>query len=381
MNESDHIQLASPIHILHIFGRMNRGGAELRTLDILRHLSPSEVHMDFCTLSGLPGDLDAEIALMGGNVHPCKLGIGFGRRFRRLIRELKPDVVHSHVHYSSGYLLHLANKEQVPIRIAHFRSTGDGNRRTMRRRVQSRILRHMIDENATHIVAVNEGSLETSWLNYRSRDERCQVIYNGLDISAFRHPDKTDAVRAELGIPDSVSLVIHVGRFTSEKNHRKVMSVFSEIHKKDENTHLLLVGAGKPELESEIRRRCDESGLEAYVTFAGVRTDVPRLLSASDLLLFPSFREGLPGVVLEAKAAGIPVVGSNISGVLEIQAHLPEIYTLDPQSSDRVWSEAVFEALRQRKLSRTGTGVQSIETSVFSLERTIRLHTAMWTGN
>src|SRR3989304_7354800 len=101
--------VSSPsIKILHVFWRTSRGGAEMRTIDIIRHIDRSQYRLEYVALSGLPGTLDDEIRRLGGEVHYCPLGLTFSRRFRRLLRPEKYNVIHSHVHYFSGYLLRLA---------------------------------------------------------------------------------------------------------------------------------------------------------------------------------------------------------------------------------------------------------------------------------
>ncbi|MFN8944113.1 MAG: glycosyltransferase family 1 protein, partial [Pseudobdellovibrionaceae bacterium] len=95
--------------ILHIFGKMDRGGAEMRTLELMEKLSNEKQFLfDFCVLSGQPGELDSKIRSLGGEVHYLKLNFAFTNQFRRLLRTKKYDAIHSHVHLFSGYLLKLA---------------------------------------------------------------------------------------------------------------------------------------------------------------------------------------------------------------------------------------------------------------------------------
>jgi hypothetical protein len=106
--------MAQQRNILHLFGRMDRGGAEMRTLDVMRRADRGRFRLHFCALSGRRGELDEEIRSLGGEVHLLPLSASFPWKFRRLLREGRFDVVHSHVHYPSGYLLRLAAKEGTP---------------------------------------------------------------------------------------------------------------------------------------------------------------------------------------------------------------------------------------------------------------------------
>lgn len=366
-----------PTRILHVFGQMNRGGAELRTLEVMRHLDRSRFQMDYCVLSGRRGDLDDEIRALGGEVHPCPLGPGFPRRFRALLRERRPDVVHSHVLYFSGFPLLLAHRAGVPVRVAHFRSTGGEQSLNLRRSVQNTLLRRWIDHHATDILSVSRGSMDEAWARYRSIDGRCRVIHNGLDLQPFSGGESGVSVRDEFSLDAGVRLCVHVGRFVPAKNHARVVALFAAIAAGDPGAHLLLVGAGGTEAEARCRERVAELGLDHRVTFVGVRNDVPRLLRAADLLLLPSLREGLPGVVLEACAAGAPVLASDLSGCREIAEQFPAVTCLPLRASDAEWARVATNVCGMRV--DQATALARYRASDFTLEASIDALTGVWT--
>ncbi len=335
----------TPFKVLHVFGRMQRGGAEMRTLDVMRHIDREKLSFQYATLSGLPGELDGQIRALGGEVHPVKLGLDFPWKFRRLLSAHRFDAVHSHVHYSSGFILRLAAGVKVPVRIAHFRSTEDGRGGSIRRRVQRKILKRWIDRYATHILAVSEGAMEASWGQDWKQDPRAQTVYNGLDLAAFHGPPDPDGVCREFNIPAGSVLCTHVGRFSPPKNHGRLLSIFSELLRRTPEAYLVLVGGGTLDAELPIRARASELGLADRVVFAGVRDDVPRLLLGADLMIFPSTWEGLPGAVLEACAAGLPVLASDLPGVQEIARFFPGVACVSLEESDQVWSDRALRLL------------------------------------
>src|SRR2546422_7348680 len=102
--------------VLHVFGVMNRGGAEMRTIDVMGQDVLKDFEFHFVTLGPGTGALDATIRELNGHVHSCPLGVTFAARFRRLLRTCRYDIVHSHVHYFSGYILRLAYRGDVPTR-------------------------------------------------------------------------------------------------------------------------------------------------------------------------------------------------------------------------------------------------------------------------
>lgn len=348
----------------------------MRTLDIMRSTRGTELQFEFCVLSGLEGDLDDDIRQLGGNVHFCRLGFGFNHRFRQLLKTIRPDVVHSHVFYASGYILHLAKAENVPIRIAHFRSMGAGRPGSLMGRFRARLLRRLIDKNATKILAVSEGALDLAWTRYMGNDERCQVIYNGLDTAPFACPCQPVSLREELRLSSTARIVINVGKFSEEKNLAKVISVFHALSASEPEAVLVIVGKGGNDLEDEIRARVDRLGLNDRVRYLGVRSDVPQLMLQSDVLLFPSLREGLPGVVLEACAAGTPVIASDVPGTLEIASRFDLVECLSPETPDETWAERMTLALT-RNVDRT-LALEDFMASNFTLDRCASRLAAIW---
>jgi len=333
--------VSEPRHrVLHVFGRMVRGGAEMRTIDLMRQESLKKCEFHFATLGGGTGSLDATIKSLNGHVHPCPLTPAFPRRFRQLIRVTKCDIVHSHVHRFSGYVLRLAHKEQVPARIAHFRSTGDGHLTTLRRRVQRALTAHWLDRHATSIVAVSEGAMKNAWTNDWRADPRCRVIYNGLDLQQFVGPNDRLGVRREFGFPSDCPLLIHVGLLSAFKNQERLVHIFAELRKRIPGYRLLLVGRDSEGTQTRVQQTIAALRLQSEVVIAGERRDVPRLLKAADLMVFPSLREGLPGAVLEACAAGTPVVASDLPGTMEIAARCSLVRCVSLAASDIEWSNA-----------------------------------------
>lgn len=324
------------IKILHIFGRMDRGGAEIRTVELMEKLT-NRFEFHYCTLTGLPGELDGQIQELGGTIHPIPLGWYFPWHFRELIKQELYNVIHSHVHYFSGFILFLAAQANTPIRIAHFRSTYDGKGSTLRRRSQRFLMCTLLNRYATHILAVSQHAMASSWPNWES-DNRCKVVYNGLDLTNYVGPETREDVRIEFNIPIDTYLVIHIGSMRTAKNHLRLISIFRELLKLEPSSCLLLVGRGGNRIEEDIRNLLLKLGITDRVIFAGTRSDIPLLLKAADILVFPSLWEGLPGAVLEASAAGIPTLASDIPSIREISEYLPLIHLLGLEESDRIWA-------------------------------------------
>jgi len=313
------------IRVLQVVGKMAFGGAETRLLNIARSVDSSKFYFDFCVFQD-----DAKGIL------------GFSRHFRQLLRKGRYDAVHCHVHEFSGLPLWLAAKEGVPIRIIHLRTTNDVSRRGLYRFLYRRLLTGWIKKYSTRIVSVSESAMAAFMGSQWKDDCRAEVIYNGLDVRPFQIPYNRAEVLDEFDIPVSVKVVIHVGNFKPAKDHETIINIAEIVTSKKKNIYFLLVGDGA--LMSHIQDLAAAKGLRRHVRFAGSRNDVPRLLLASDCFLFPSRREGLPGAVLEALAAGLPVVASDIAPIREIASESPNIYVV-PAGKMREFAYKVVELL------------------------------------
>ena len=346
------------IKVLHIFGKMDRGGAEMRTLELMPLLKEKGVRLDFCTLasSERAGHLDQQIRELGGEVFRCPIRPGlltFGRRFLKFLRGADYDIIHSHVHYASGYIVHLARRGGVRGRIVHFRNTTDGRALTWRRRLYKALMLRMANRNATAILAVCRGAMDFAWGPDWQSDPRTAVIYNGLDTSKYEHIacDRQGLI-GELSLSPDCRIVISVAHIHRQKAHDVLLDAASAVVAKNPKVIFLLVGDGVLRLEME--QKAKELGLGDNVYFLGLRSDVPRLLKSSDCFVLQSRWEGLPGVVLEAVAASLPVVGTDLPGVREIAEHT-DLVSIVPVEDSKALADrllTVIEATTQEKSSR-----------------------------
>lgn len=169
-------------------------------------------------------------------------------------------------------------------------------------------VRQLIQQPGLRLIALHE-DMKTE-MDQRFGKTDTIVIRNGVDMQAFRelHCNKEEK-RQSIGIPKDAYVVGHVGRFSKEKNHRFLLQVFQKIADKEPNAHLLLVGNG--DLHEEILQTIRQLQLEDRATILSHRTDVPELLRTMDVVVFPSFFEGLSVVLVEVQASGLKCVVSD----------------------------------------------------------------------
>jgi glycosyltransferase involved in cell wall biosynthesis len=348
----------SAIKVLHVFGRMERGGAELRTLELVESLSRAEFDSDFLVLSDLPGSLDSRVKAAGGQVIPCPLTLAFPFRAVWLLITSEYDVVHSHVHHFSGLLLFLAWIARVPGRIAHLRSSTDGYAEaTVRRRVQRLVLRWLTDAFATDILSVSEGVMTDAWDAGWSRDNRCRVVYNGLPVARL--------TRVSEITPRSHTLIC-VGSVHQAKNQVRLVAIFQVCKTRMPELELEIVGRHLGAYAGEVVTEMVARGLGDSIKLTGEVPEPLEVMAAASVLILPSLWEGLPGVVLEAAALGLPVVASDLPGVKEIAKHFPHVRSMSLSQSDDEWADAIVDCLTKRSLVSRSDASALLATSPFN---------------
>lgn len=335
-----------PCRVLHILGSLNRGGAETWLLHALRHMDRSEVAMDFLVHQAEPGVYEDEVRTYGSQIHRClnpqKLW-QYGRQLKTILTEHGPyDAVHSHVHFYSGHILRIARRCGVPMRIAHSHNDTShfDNQAGLARRAYLRLMSYWLNQNATHgLAASGKAAVSLFGANWEN-DPRYQILFCGVDLQPFQQTIDDDKIRAEFGWSDEHLVLGHVGRFDEQKNHPFLLQIFAEVARRRTEARLLLVGVG--DLQSKIKALASELNLTDRVAFAGTRPDVPRLmLGAMDAFLLPSLFEGLPLVLVEAQAAGLPCF---VSDVIAPETTLvePLMHKLSLQSPPTAWADAIL---------------------------------------
>lgn len=188
-------------------------------------------------------------------------------------------------------------------------------------------------------------SLAAEWL---FDNEPFILIRNGIDLDSYKFDtDKRKNIRKKYNLGNSV-VVGHIGRFSDQKNHEKLISIFSEICRYRNDVILILIGTGI--LEERIRQLVEERQLTDKVLFLGYQANVAGLLNAIDLVIFPSKYEGLPIALVEAQANGIPVFFSDkIASDVNL---LPASGSFKLSSSSHIIAESILK--RMPVISKSG---------------------------
>ncbi|MCS6851722.1 MAG: glycosyltransferase [Gemmataceae bacterium] len=370
-----------PIRIVHVVTELGPAGGGVASWlrQVLRSIDRGRFHFDFLVHGASPAPEEDEVRALGSRVWRCPRPLYLWKYPWALVRTLRRagpyDIIHSHVLFS-GLVLRLARLAGVPIRIAHshsdvggFRVDGDPIRGPV-----IGWMNRWLARDATLRLACSRRAAAA--LFGRLPGPTPRLVYYGIDLTPFAASVDRVAIRAELGLPADAFVVGHVGRFQPQKNHEFLIEIAAALREREPRARLLLVGDGP--LRPAMERRVRDRGLGAAVVFAGARSDVPRLmLGAMDVFVLPSHYEGLPLVGIEAQAAGLPCVLSDvITEELDVVPGLIGRMALGRPAAD--WAQAILGRRRERSSEAAREALERVRSSAFNMEQGVRLLEAIY---
>ena len=303
------------INVLYLITELRTGGAERALYDLATHLDRERFAPVAACLTGR-GEVGAQLEDAGVPVHYLdmkgKWDFRVLFRLRRLLREQEIDILHTFLFHANmvGRLAGRPAHTPVCVSSIHLPET-----RRVRLAAES-LTSGLVDR----VICVSETVLEHTRARGRMPRDKLVLIPNGIDVARFDPGGRRDslrrAVRGEMDIPPDAPLFITVTRLHPEKGVEHLLSAARTILDMEPSAHILVAGEGRmmPVAESAVSAWGKPA---SRVHLLGMRHDVPRLLGASDVFIFASPREGLGIAVLEAMAAGAPVVAFDVPGVRE----------------------------------------------------------------
>lgn len=331
------------IRILHIVTKMNNGGLENRLMDIYRNIDRKNVQFDFLTFSTEKGYFDDEILSMGGKIYyfpTIKLRnlYNISKDISNFLNKANYKIVHCHLNQWTGWILKGAKKANVPIRIAHSRTSLRNN---SAKNIVKNIVKLNVKKYATHLFAVSNNAARWLFGKKAVKKNLVDIWPNSIEVSKYKFDYKIrEQVRNKLNINKDI-VIIHVGNIRPPKNHKFLIDIFYEIKKEYNNIKLLIVG--KDYLSGKIQRYTKSRGLEKDVIFYGPSREVSDLLQAGDIFVFPSIYEGFPGSVIEAQSSGLPCILSDT--ITKEVCITPLVKMLSLSSSLDIWKNCIMNSL------------------------------------
>lgn len=359
--------------LLCIVSAMNTGGAETFLMKIYRKLDKTKYQMDFCVNENKKGFYDDEIESLGGKIYtiPCK-----SNGLKKFRQELFNVIKNNNYKYvmriaSNGmgfYDLKIAKQAGAKCCIVRSSNSSDGN--GVKTLLAHRIGRLLFSQYIDVKIAPSDLAAIYTFGKRNYEKGNVAIIKNAIDLNYYCFSENARLeIRKEFNISEKTFVIGHIGRFSTQKNHKYLIDIFSKIHETEKESVLFLVGTG--ELLEEIKRQVHNKSLDDCVIFAGIRSDIPRVLSAMDVFLFPSLYEGMPNTVIEAQAIGLPCVVSdtitreaNITGLVQ---YVPFPGTIDD------WTSKVINT---RNLKRKYTHEEIIDAG-YDIENQVQQFTSL----
>lgn len=358
-----------PIRVLHVIGGMNRGGAETILMNLFRSIDRSRIQFDFLVHADEPCDYDEEIEELGGRIYRINRFTGWNIiEYRRACRDFftghdEIRIVHGHIGSSAALYLSEA-KRAGKYTIAHSHAQ---NYPLSLGEVAFRIVSFPTRYIADYLIACSGQAGVDRFGRCFQREGHRSILKNGIDLEQFRFSMKNrKEVRSELCIPMDARVFGHVGRFDPIKNHVFLLDVFKKILSTDPESHLILVG--REDDEGGVRKRCESLGMEEHVHIIGLRDDTHRVLSALDVFLFPSLKEGLPMACVEAQASGLLCVIS--TGVPELAVITDAVRYLALSEGVDSWASTASAIARQcstSSLAERGEKTEQVRSAGFDV--------------
>jgi len=361
----------TPIRIAFCITELDPGGAEQTLVQLVTRLDRSEWEPQvFCL--GPEGALvqpirDAGIPIMCfGATGIVDSFVVF--RLASQLEKFRPAVLQSFLFHANIMGRIAAKLSRVPVVVSGIRVAERRSRWPLR---IDRWTNSLVDQNVAVSQSVANFTIDSANLS----EKKVTVIPNGVDCRRFKAAIPTDLI-SEFGIPADDRVLLFVGRLEHQKAPELLMQSAPSILTEFNDCHLLLVGEGP--MATELAEEAKLSAFSHRIHFAGRRKDVPSLMRASTLLLSPSRWEGMPNVVLEAMAAGLPVVATDVEGVAELIEDSVSGWLVGPNSAQK-FASALIEVLKTpHNLPHVATTAQTIVSERFTYEAMTQRYTSLY---
>ncbi len=307
----------SMVRVVHLFPYLKPGGAERVIVHLLTHLDRRKFEVSGICLAD-PSGSDLEKMLGEARIPIQYLGKkpGFDLRMyarvHRALNAVAPQILHTHVHvlrYALPYIWYSHCYKQRPVMLHTVHSLAEYEVEPRARYIQ----RLAFKDGVMPVAVAQEVARSLSRL-YGIQNPA--VVPNCLPIEIYRRPKvKRETWRQRENFRQEDFLFVCVAGLRPEKNHPLLLQAFARCAVRYPGAHLLLAGGGDT---AELERQAAQLGVARQVHFLGVRTDVPDVLAASDVFVLASQYEGNPLCVMEAMAAGLPVVAPCVGGIPEL---------------------------------------------------------------
>lgn len=277
-------------------------------------------------------------------------------KLKKVIHKKQPDIIHTHLPINSLIKFAKPHKGTKIYHTVHTEPDVLWKKNKFHSKIDFYAAKWLVKKYGMQFIVLHNEMREK--VNRIFKVSNSIILNNGIDFIRFNNAKAKSEVRKEFNIPNDYFVVGHVGRFGSTKNHHFLVDVFNQIHNKNRNSFLLLIGSGKE--KEEIEKRLKELKLDNNYLILSNRLDIPDLLNAMDVFVFPSKHEGLGISLIEAQEMRLPCFISDRIPKSAIISNLVTVLSLEDNLSK--WTNAIlnYEYPKEIKLDDSDWNIQEI---------------------
>lgn len=319
--------------------RFRMNGITSVIMNYYRKMDKTDMNIDFVVINKISSNYRQELESNHSKIHylPRKKNpLTYALKLYKIIKSNNYDIIHIHGNSAMMSIETLvAFIAKVPVRIIHSHNTTCNHKRL------HKILYPILKRTYTHGFACGEDA--GKWI---FRNDPFELIKNGIDLNEFTYNEEIrKKYREKIGASNK-KVIGHIGNFVYQKNHTFLIDVFNELLKVNSNYLLLLISDGQ--LLDEIKKKVAKLGIDEHVIFLGKTTEINCYLQAMDIFVLPSHYEGLPVVLIEAQAMGLPCL---VSDKVSIESRLTNLVKFIPIDNKKLWVDTILnQRLGNREL-------------------------------
>ncbi len=362
--------------IIYYNSTLLKGGTDTYMLEVVRNIDKEKFEIDVIVKDGdtVDGDMLLELEKLGSKVFLAKGSFVkrmlFLRKFFKLNKSVY-DVCHINAtSQGTGIIAQFARRlGKIKKVIFHSHMGGNDNNRS----VVDKIGAKLMFKHSTHFASCSGAASEFMFGKSFAGSGKVLKLNNAINLQKFKfNSEVRSAVRNELEISDDTFVIIHIGRFAPQKNHKRLVEIFAEVKQQNANSKLILIGAG--DLLEETKQHCAELGIEADVMFLGLKNNVCDYMQAADCFVMPSVHEGLPIVAVEAQGSGLPcILSANISAETKLAEN---VQFLRLEDVNTIWAHMILSSKNSNRVA----GAQVLKDNKFDSKSAIEVIEQLYLG-
>ena len=337
------------INILYVIGNpLDYGGISTFVMSYYREIHGNDIHIDFLVYGDEKGIYDDEVLSNHSQIfhvpvrskHPIKHHM----MIRKIFESQAYDMIHAHVDAMNGYVLGLAKKARIKVRMSHAHNTTHLSSHPLKKLILDYYKKKIL-KVATHFLTCSKDA--ASFMYPSINDDQGIHIKNATDLKRFSfNQSHRDMIRNSYNISNDTFLIGHIGRFDHQKNHQFLLELIKEVKVQQKDMKLLCIGDG--DLKPSFLQSVKENQLESLIEVTDPVQDIEKYYSAFDVFVLPSLFEGFGYVLIEAQYNGLTCMSStNVPLEINITKENMHLFLNAPLSD---WIEGIETASKQRNL-------------------------------